>query len=534
MHKFLSNHFFLILLLILFFILSFMSSFKESLTFDEIVDLQEGRNAILYHSFNIDPYNPPLTREIAVMPYIFSKEFYAGEQFMLQKSLYGRLPIIFLGIFLIIFVYFFTQKYIGRKEAIFASFLVSLEPNILANSHYITMDIGLTLIFFLSIILFVQVLEKKTIKTLLLLILAIGFGMTIKISFIPYFFLSALFIILLRYKSKVFSIFQQNVKVLFVSAIAISFVIWSVYLFNWNVVIKPRQDGSRVSSQLQAFSKKHNILILRNSIIFFEQQRIPLGDYLATLKNNALRGLHTNTCFFLGNYYSACQWYFMPINLFLKLPIPLMILFMVSLILFLKKKKKNAVTLFLLTPTTVILLTSMILRLNPLVRYILPVIPFVIVFSVIALPFWTKTFTRKVIFCFLILWYLVEIASSFPHFISYANELTLDQKQFLLTDSNMDWGQSLPDVKKYALNNSSFLFSYFGRDNGNLYNLKSNTVYGSYKKNEICAFHQIGKVKVEEPILISVSNWYACGYNRMPEYAKSKIKDIIAGTTFIF
>jgi hypothetical protein len=52
----------------IFFALSFLSAKNESLTYDEVVHLQEGLNALKYHKFEIDTNNPPLIRELASMP----------------------------------------------------------------------------------------------------------------------------------------------------------------------------------------------------------------------------------------------------------------------------------------------------------------------------------------------------------------------------------------------------------------------------------------------------------------------------------
>ena len=80
------------------------------------------------------------------------------------------------------------------------------------------------------------------------------------------------------------------------------------------------------------------------------------------------------------------------------------------------------------------------------------------------------------------------------------------------------------------------MLSYFGRDNGNLYGLKSNFKYGSYKFEDICRFHKISKQNWNgyNITAISVSNWYYCGYYKDQKYTKEKIVNVLGDSILIF
>src|SRR5579872_4144264 len=117
MYRSIVKYLFPISIISFFAFLTFSSALHESLIFDEIVYLQEGRNAVLHDTFNIDPYNPPLSRDIAIFPYIFQKQFYQDESYMLYNPLSGRIAIIVLGVSLLISCYFFVRKYVGKNEA---------------------------------------------------------------------------------------------------------------------------------------------------------------------------------------------------------------------------------------------------------------------------------------------------------------------------------------------------------------------------------------------------------------------------------
>lgn len=519
----------------IFLLLSITSSFYESLTYDEIVHLQEGRNAWTKHQFVIDTNNPPLVRELQVVPLLLHADKLMSVQ-PNMKAFPARLVTIILGALLLCFVVFTVRQYIGFTQSIIAGILFTFEPTILGNSHYVTQDIGISLFFFVSYFLLLSLLKKQKTKNLLLLSFGLGLGFASKITFIPYIFFSSIFLGLYVQKTNILRfLFKKKYTILSIFVIAF-LVVWGTYFFKSNVIVVQRSDTTRTSEKLLVYAKKHHIPLLAETVNFSKTQQVPLGDYIAVLKNNILRSAgQTGSCFFLGKNVNKCSGYMMFVNAILKIPLPLIISFGIGLFVMYKKKKKEYVYYFL--PILAISISALLFSMEPRVRYVLPMYPFLIIISSIGWLFWKRTIKRKVIFLLLLVWYIAGTLFSFPHFISYANELTFGQKAFLLQDSNLDWGQSLPDVRQYAGKKSSYAirFSYFGRDNGDLYGLKSDKPYGGYKSNEICAFHALnGSANKKQITLISITNWYTCGYNTDPAFAKNRIKGIIGDSIFIF
>lgn len=526
-------------ILVCFAYLSFSSALRESLTFDEIVYLQEGRNAVLSHTFDIDPYNPPLTRELAMIPYLFVPQFYSSLEFAQHNPLPGRLMMLDIGLGLLVAVYVFARKHIGDWEALLATFLLAFEPDILAYSHYITMDIGVTLIFFLAYWSLVSLVKRPTLKKYCLFGFLTGVGMVTKITFMPFLFVSGAGVVMYQYI--VIRKWQPKIHLqwLGVAVGIMVVVVWGAYFFKSSVIIKERPDTSRVSEKLLAYAKVHHTILLTSTIEVAKTQPLPLGDFLATLKNNALRSVQRESCFFYGTYYPSCLWYFMLGNLALKLPLPLLLLSGIGLFVGFLQKKKQTLLLPFTIPIASILVVVSLTRMQPLVRYVLPMYPFLILIAAFGTPFWFKSTIRKVFLGVLLLWYVVSSLSVYPHFISYANELTGIgvNKSFLLTDSNLDWGQALPDIAVFHRIHPQLeiYLSYFGRDNGDRFGLESQLPYGSYKKNDICAFHAIPSIQSTASVsLISISNWYMCGYYQQKIYAKKQIKGVLGNSFLVF
>lgn len=524
----------------IFFTLSFLSAKNESLTYDEIIHLQEGLNALRYHTFKIDTNNPPLIRELASLPLFLGLDNLIRSNSPIDKILPARLVIIFLSILLGFSIFFVAKFYFGIKPAIFSLFLFIFEPNILGNNHYLTLDIGLTLFFFGSYVFLLKFIEKKSIRNFVIHSLLLGLAMSSKISTLFYFIAIAPAIVIIKFKEKSFSWVWERKYYIFFSLLLAIFALWATYFLTFDVLVAKREDPNRVSSKLLANAKAKDNKILESVIYFSQNQKLPLGNYLAAIKNSIVRNnKQNNEVYFLGKSYSSSKWYFMLINFILKTPVPLLIFSFIPLFLFIKNKHNKEKYLYFFVPFIAILLMSSFSNMNPLIRYILPLYPFLIIISSTSINFFNKGYFR-LIFMILCLWYIYGTFSYFPHFISYANELsgTRDKRYEIFIDSNIDWGQSLYDFKKYIENQqpNKIMFSYFGRDNGELYGLKSDFPYGSHKFEDICKFHKISKQnwKRNDITAISISNWYYCGYSKKQIYSKEKVVNVVGDSILIF
>lgn len=534
-----SNLIVIAVFIFIFFMLSFLSAKNESLTYDEVVHLQEGLNALKYHTFEIDTNNPPLIRELASLPVFLGLDNLVRSTSPIDKLLPARLVVIFLSILLAVSVFFATKFYFGIKPAIFSLFLFIFEPNILGNNHYLTLDIGLTLFFFVSFVLLLKLIRKSIFKNFLIFGIILGLAMASKISTIFYFLIITPFLLFVEFKRKSISwVWKQKYNII-ASLFLASFIIWTTYFLKSDVLIAKREDSNRVSSILLASAKAKNNKILEGAIYFAQNQKIPLGNYLAAIKNSAIRSKQNNEVYFLGKSYSNSKWYFMLINFFLKTPLPIFIFLALSFTLFVRKKKIRKNYMLFIIPVILILLISSFSNMNPWIRYILPLYPFLIISASTSINYFNK-FYLKIVFLVLCFWYILGTLNSFPHFISYANELVADsnRKYEFFIDSNIDWGQSLPDFKNYIeiQKPKLILFSYFGRDSGDYYNLKSDKNYGSHKFNDICTFHNIKfpDSKGEKLTAISISNWYYCGYYKNKMYSKEKVVDVVGDSILIF
>ena len=131
----------------LFVVLSAGSALRESLVYDEIFYLQEGVANLTARVFS-DPYNPPLVRELTAIPLIITPSILPQSDIAAIRYLPARLVPVALGILLLCSVYLFAKRRTGSMTAFIAVLILALEPTVLAHSHYVTNDIGVTFFSF--------------------------------------------------------------------------------------------------------------------------------------------------------------------------------------------------------------------------------------------------------------------------------------------------------------------------------------------------------------------------------------------------
>lgn len=529
----------ILILLLIFTGLSIGSALHESLTFDEIVHIQEGKNALLHQTFQIDTNNPPLIRELAVVPLVLGVDKLITSSYPNIQALPARIVILLLAISLGIYVFIEAKTYFGFSGALFALFLWTFEPNILANSHYVTQDLGVTLFFFLSYMMLVRTIEKPRRRNFVALGIFTGLMAASKITALPYFGLSAALVLLLLLKKQWMKWIIVFKKYIILSCIVSMMMVWTTYFYQSSVIIVPMEREGRVSARLETYARKTNNTVLLSTLHILQTKEIPLGDYLAVIKNTLIRSTIPTKIFFLGNFYDNTRWYFMGVNIFLKTPLPLSILYLLGFWIGLVEKRKNRSLTILEIPIISVLFIASLSRMQPFVRYVLPMYPFIILVAAGSASFCKNNY-QKIILCILSLWYVAGTLHCYPYFITYANELADKHEHvvFRFIDSNSDWGQSLHSLKQYVdrVGPASVSLSYFGRDDAAKYGFPSDMPFGSYKFDEICAFHTVlyPNCSGAQLTAVSLSNWYYCGYYLDPKYAKSKIQTTINDSFLIF
>ncbi len=557
------------------------SALQESLTFDEIFNLQEGFTNITKQEFPIEPYNPPLIRELASIPSVLG--FTPSEGTPSQRYLLNRLVIVFLASILLWQVMEASRRYIGQASSLASGIVLALEPTFLAHSHYITSDIGATLFIFLAYVSFLDAFSSPTMTKFFFFGIFLGLALASKISALPFLFASMCFVLILKRNVWSFSWCRYHVRHFFFAVCVAGFIVWSTYFFRFTSILVPHDNPERLSNRLIAFAEERNLNLLKQAILWLQGTPVPLGDYIGILKNNALRARESQPVFHMGMFHPSVHPLMMLQAALVKLPFPLILLCVLGFFMtvlsenhrsllitmiqtvFIRKYpsqnqsqssemvshipeykltiRDNRVRdpeyryLFLIPIFAIVFVVSFV-RMQPLIRYILPSFPFLAI--VAGYPFQDVRSKWKMALLFgMIAWMGYSLYTAYPHSISFTNSFISRTKRYrYLFDSNIDWGQGLISFQRYIdkAKPSELYFSYFGRDDGSAYGFESDRAWGSYKNDEICAFHTIRYPdhRGESITAISVTNWYQCGYYQLPRYDPDRIQTIVADSILVF
>lgn len=497
------------------------SAMRESLTFDEPVHIQEGIAAWTKRSFAVDVVNPPLIRELAVAPLLIGLGPENGLPHM--AAFPARGVIILLGVVLIVSVYWITSVFVDETTGLIAAFLLAFEPNILAHSHLVTLDLGYTTFVFVCYAWFVYMMHMRRFRTFHFIILGLAAGAALASKVTSLLLLPAWLTgsALVLYGKETVRIAMRHAGKLGVSVAISIIVVWGSYFFTTGTIVAPGGTETRVSRQLYQRASQEGNGVLLFLLDAAQSWQLPLGTYMAMVKNSVIYGRQQGeNIFFLGAYHDGKDWFYDSATLMMKTPMVLQLFFMLGIAAAVLKKRRTFVAVLGL-PIVIVLIVSYLAGVQPAVRYLLPVYPFMA--GIAAVGSRRLAALSRRLWLVAIVWYLLGTIVQYPHYLTYTNLLVPASDRYLLfSDSNLDWGQGLVTLQTYVRTYDPvrLRLSYFGRDDGAAYGFSSDMKWGSYKFDEICAFHHIDRQGATgEPItIISASNWYACGYYKEPAY----------------
>ncbi len=167
----------------------------------------------------------------------------------------------------------------------------------------------------------------------------------------------------------------------------------------------------------------------------------------------ALRPHLTDTptaSYFLGEVRIGRVWAYYPVALAIKTPIALQALFTAGLLL-LALRRSLVLLAFLLAPGLLYLGLAMQANLQLGVRLVLPAWPFAVLVAGLAVERAVASRAGRAALAVLLAWLAVASLSIYPHGIAYFNEWVGGPRNGwkYLADSNVDWGQNLPDLAAY-------------------------------------------------------------------------------------
>jgi hypothetical protein len=501
-----------LLLLFLFFALG--SAKRSSVTFDEFAHVPAGVAYWKERAFYLYPQNPPLARLLSTLPLLGTAHLppiapvgrtdpeyrweYA-EDFMLAnlvgrpdsaksgppgpeeaqgpgRPYYDRLifmarvPVVVLGVLLGAGVFFWSKHLFGYWGGVVSLALYAFCPNMLAHASLATTD--LTTALFSTLALFALFRFGKSPGVLNLTLAGCAFGLALLSKFTALVLLLPAGLLLflpsapsedrrppaLRQRAGVFALFLVTIWVVFCAG----------YFFT---------DLFRAVGEIPLHSKPLTSL-----------QRVLPSWFPLPLPADALTGIDAEwlrTEQKLGIYYLLGElsregwWSYFPVALATKVPIPLLILWSLSLGAclrgFARLPDRRVVFTLLLPPLLFLCLFMTMTKTNYGVRYLLVCFPFLFILCGVLVGKARKRWMRVCLGLF-VAWHVLTSVSISPHYLTYFNEIAGGPRggMRVLADSNLDWGQQLKELKRYMeqQNIEEIALSYTGPVDPKVYGIR--------------------------------------------------------------
>ncbi|MFK7802970.1 MAG: glycosyltransferase family 39 protein [Anaerolineae bacterium] len=375
----------------------------------------------------------------------------------------GRIPIVFMTIFLAATGYRFGNRLWGKPAGLLTFSALLFDPTIFAHGRFITTDLGGTLSIFLAtfaVYILFNSAEKRPTRAILLAALAIGLAFASKLTsmvFIPIWIVLA---VLPLYPKTTSTVTRRLLHLVTAGFMSLA-VLWAAFGFEWG-----------------------NFTFIDESMVWLNRFSAPLPTFWSGIERiTLLSGGGRGWSFLWGEFSQEGFLLYFPIAFLAKTPLFVLFALLFGAIFLLITLTTRSKTVWLLIPVLLYFGFTLNSSLNIGYRHLMPILPFVylIIAGAIkqvlvsdrwpALDRWQQPALIGVISLFLLPTLIIH-----PHQISFFNQLFggPDNGQHILVDSNIDWGQDLQRLKLWMDKNqvSTINLAYFGTADPALYNIQ--------------------------------------------------------------
>lgn len=446
-------------------LLGFDCARQWTVTHDEYWHLPVGLLNWKTGRFTHDNLNPPLIRMWAALPLLFTDavagesdasvktgghgdRFLAANREHYQRYLtLGRMMIVLLSVATGAVLAVWTYEVFGAAAACVAALLWSVGPNVLANAAIVTTDLGASFFFVITLYSLWKYAHRPGWSQTVWFSIWFSLAQLAKFTSLLLSPICFLLWFVVRFRNpKAEPASMRNLLLQWVVIVAIDLVVLNAgYLFQGSM--QPLESYRFHSQSMKTVAGLFEwwptapVPFPRDYVEGIDlQRRVMEADHPVFLDGEfRLNGF--------GDYYLKAMWY--------KLPHSLQLLALLSaLYVLLPRGKERQIRLqvYLLTPVVVLLVVGSNGSMQLGLRYMLPVLPFLIMFASQSARWISREGDRMRTIAVTIAIALSALAlRHHPHHLAYFNEMSGGPSGGVehLGDSNIDWGQNLRDLKEY-------------------------------------------------------------------------------------
>jgi hypothetical protein len=458
----------------------------KSATYDEVAHLPAGYSYLTTGVFKLNPLHPPLIKELCAIPLLFLRpalpidgetlrraeiplayQWSFGWQFFNRQDadrllFWGRVPAVLLSAGVAILVMRWATDLWGPAGGLLALALYVFEPTVTAHAQLVTTDVGFAFFATLFLYLWRRYLTAPSGRRLLAAGAGLGLALGAKFS---------------------------GVALVPIAAALGGLAAWSVDPGPPGAPGRPprlRSTRPRASSALGPRRGDHRawrllgvagavaFLLVPATLVLWAIYFFPADPLFYWHGLQTVNADHDPSYprYLMGELKPGGWPYYLLVAWLVKTPLPfLLLLGGASIVFVLGRRASRLDEAFLLVPAITIFLGYSVGAYNLGVRYLIPCLPFLMIFAgriVPALATAPAALRRVGIAALaaLVLWYVAEFAVIWPDHLAYFNEAAggPDNGPAWLDGSNVDWGQGLIQLQHYLASQpiGEYRFCYSG------------------------------------------------------------------------
>lgn len=399
-----------------------------SQTSDEPYHLAAGYDFLKTGRQTSDLQHPPLSRILFALPFLDTPEPAStdaaerGNALLLRNDRYtqnlGRARIgnaLFVAIG-ILSVALWARHLVSPAVGLIAAVIFASLPPILAHGGLATTDMVVVAMLPAALYTLTLLLEKPSPLRTIAFGVTLAAGLLSKYSFIIYFPPAFVLLLLIRRRFPLRAI---------LAAVAIAFLLlWATFRFTFGTL-----QSFDVRSEDMCAEVFH-YPALATAVPFPAPDYIIGGLEVARHDHRGHRALLFGEMSETGGW-----WYYFPVALFFKTPIPFIILSLAGCVLFFVRRSPEIPLIAL-----AFLLTAMGSSINIGLRHIMPIYAPLAVAAALAV---TALGRLRIASAALGCWLVVGVALAHPDYLPWFNGFAGDHPERYLNDSNLDWGQDV-------------------------------------------------------------------------------------------